>query len=232
VELEKSAHVDHRGAAQASFVYDGLGRRQRKTITGTITDFVYDGFNPVRETSGATIVNLLTGLGIDEYLMRTTGGTTEQFLTDGLGSTMALSDSNGAVDTEYSYEPFGTATTISGESTNELSYTGRESDNTGLSYYRARYYHPGLARFISEDPTGFAGGGVNLFAYVANDPMKWTDPLGLEVLNPQNLPVQPPVLETLYAFNRHIGLCKDVVITGGDRPGDPESPWSGTGGGY
>src|SRR5258708_24952191 len=61
---------------------------------------------------------------------------------------------------------------------NELHYTGRENDGTGLYYYRARYYHPGLQRFISEDPLGFNGGDVDLYAYVWNGPSNFIDPSG------------------------------------------------------
>jgi RHS repeat-associated protein len=143
------------GPTPASFVYDPPGRRQRKTINGTITDFVYDGLNPVKEATGATTVNLLTGLGIDEYLGRTTGSGTGYFLSEALGSTVALADGSGSVATEYSYEPFGTATVSGTSSGNELGYTGREDDETGVYYYRARYYHPILQRFTSEDPIGF-----------------------------------------------------------------------------
>jgi RHS repeat-associated protein len=167
------------GPTPASFVYDPLGRRQRKTIDGTVTDYVYDGLNPVKATVGATTVDLLTGLGIDEYLTRTSGGTPEYFLGEALGSTVALADGTGAVATEYSYEPFGASTASGTSSSNELGYTGREDDGTGLYYYRARYYHPGLQRFISEDPIGFAGGDVNLYAYVRNRPTLVGDPLGL-----------------------------------------------------
>ncbi|HXH25899.1 MAG TPA: RHS repeat-associated core domain-containing protein, partial [Vicinamibacterales bacterium] len=167
------------GPTPASFVYDALGRRQRKTIAGTITDFVYDGLNPVREATGTTVVDLLTGLGIDEYLTRTTGGTTEHYLTDALGSTVALADGSGAVATAYSYEPFGAVNAMGASSGNELKYTGREDDGTGLQYYRARYYHPNLQRFISEDPIGFAGGDTNLYSYVGNAPTSRTDPSGL-----------------------------------------------------
>jgi RHS repeat-associated protein len=46
-------------------------------------------------------------------------------------------------------------------------------------YCRARYYHPALQRFISEDPVGFAGGDTNLFSYVVNNPINLYDPLGL-----------------------------------------------------
>ncbi len=88
------------GPVPASFVYDPLGRRQRKTINGTITDFVYDGLNPVKEAVGAATIDLLTGLGIDESLTRTTGGTTEYMLSEALGSTVALADGSGTVATE------------------------------------------------------------------------------------------------------------------------------------
>jgi RHS repeat-associated protein len=59
-------------------------------------------------------------------------------------------------------------------------YTGREYDEeTGLYCYRARYYSPDLQRFISEDPIGFEGGDVNLYAYVHSNPVNRIDPLGL-----------------------------------------------------
>jgi YD repeat-containing protein len=55
----------------ASFVYDGLGRRERKTINGSLTEFLYDGINPVQETSGATILaNILSGLKVDDFFTR------------------------------------------------------------------------------------------------------------------------------------------------------------------
>ena len=58
-------------------------------------------------------------------------------------------------------------------------YTGREWDKeTGLYYYRARYYDPMEGRFISKDPSGFEG-GINLWAYVQNNPINRTDPSGL-----------------------------------------------------
>jgi len=50
-------------------------------------------------------------------------------------------------------------------------YTGWKNDGNGLYYYRARYYKPQLARFISEDPLGFHGGNENLYTYVGDDPI-------------------------------------------------------------
>jgi len=164
----------------ASFAYDGLGRRMSKTVNGTMTEFLYDGLNPVQELAGGSpVANLLTGLGIDEFVSRTEGGSPSTLLTDALGSTVALSNGTGTIQTEYTYEPFGAVTTSGTSSPNTYQFTGRESDGTGLMYYRARYYSPSLQRFISEDPVGFLGGDDNLYAYVFNSPLKGGDPLGL-----------------------------------------------------
>ena len=94
----------------ASFVYDGSGRREKKTINGELTEFLYDRLNPVQETSGVPVLaNILPGIGIDEFFSRTdtSTGSRSSFLTDTLGSVIALADSSGVVQTEYSYEPFG-----------------------------------------------------------------------------------------------------------------------------
>ncbi|PYV15737.1 MAG: hypothetical protein DMG07_09130, partial [Acidobacteria bacterium] len=131
------------------------------------------------ELSGGTpIANLLSSLGVDEYFARTDSAGTRTLLADGLGSTVALSDSAGVVQTEYTYEPFGKVTSAGAVSGNSFQYTGRENDGTGLYYYRARYYHPELQRFISEDPLGFDGGQINLYGYVGNGPVDRVDPMG------------------------------------------------------
>jgi RHS repeat-associated protein len=171
------------GPIAGSFVYDAFGRRQRTTVDGVITDVVYDGLNPVRQAVGATTVNLLTGLGIDEYLTRTDASSARDLLSDALGTTVGLGDGAGAVTTEYSYEPFGAVTASGSSSSNEFRYTGREDDGTGIYYYRARYYHPQLQRFISEDPIGFQSADPNFYAYVSNSPLSFLDPLGLDKTN-------------------------------------------------
>ena len=167
----------------ASFVYDGLGRREKKTINGNLTEYLFDGVNPVQETSGVTILaNILSGLGIDEPLTRTDvqAGSTSHLLSDALGSIIAAADPSGTIQTEYSYEPFGRTTITGVSNSNPLQHTGRENDGTSLYYYRGRYYQPVLQRFISDDPIEFLGGDVNLYAYVGNNPINFTDPFGLD----------------------------------------------------
>ena len=166
----------------ASFAYDSFGRRTDRTVQGVVTNYVYDGLNPVQEKAGATVTaNLLTGLGIDEFFTRTDGVGTRALLPDALGSTVALGDNTGTLQTQYTYEPFGYATQTGQANTNSYKYTRREDDGSGLYYYRARYYHPRLQRFIAEDPIGF-GGGMNFYDYVTANPMNRIDPLGLTSL--------------------------------------------------
>lgn len=133
----------------------------------------------MQEKNGAAVLaNLLTGLGIDEFFTRTDGNGTKSLLHDALGSTIALDDGTGSLSTQYTYEPFGATVQLGQPSPTSYHYTGREEDGTGLYYYRARYYSPRLQRFISEDPMGFTG-GINLYAYVGNQPLRYTDATGL-----------------------------------------------------
>jgi RHS repeat-associated protein len=160
----------------ATFQYDPFGRR----INRSSAKFLYDGANRVQELSGSTVTaNLLPGLGVDETFTRTDSAGTRSLLTDALGNTVALTDTSGTVQTQYTYEPFG-KTTISGPTNaNPFQYTGRESEGNGLYYYRARYYNPTFQRFISEDPLGLGGGDVDLYAYAHNSPTNLVDPSGL-----------------------------------------------------
>ena len=166
------------GGTSASFGYDAWGRRKTKTVSSTTTNYLFDGLNIVQELSGSTpTANILTG-GLDEIFTRTDSGTTS-FLPDALGSIIALTNSSGSVQTEYTYEPFGKTSTSGTASSNPSQFTARENDGTGLYFYRARYYSPSLQRFICEDPLGLLA-GPNLYAYVNNAPLDYNDPLGLD----------------------------------------------------
>lgn len=150
-----------------------------KTVAGITTDYLYDRDNVAQELSrGSMLSNWLTG-GTDEIFTGTDSTGQANFLRDGLGSTLALTNSSGGNIITYAYEPFGKTTVTSGSSTNEFQYTGRENDGTGLYFNRARYYHPGFQRFVSEDPIGWRG-GINLAAYVRNSPTNLKDPTGLD----------------------------------------------------
>jgi len=162
-----------------AFQYDPFGRRVAKTISGSTTNYLYDRVNVAQELAGGVpTANLLSG-GIDEVFTRTDAAGARHFLTDALGSSLALADSTGTLQTQYTYEAFGSTTVTGQASSNAYEYTGRENDATGLYFYRARYYSPSLQRFVTEDPLTFLS-GVNSYCYVADNPISYVDPSGLD----------------------------------------------------
>jgi RHS repeat-associated protein len=168
------------GGLTTTYNYDALGRRiQRTTSTGADERYVYDRQDVVADLNSSSTVttSYINGPGIDDHLRQTNTTTgVSYFLTDHLGTTAALTDSSGNVVETLSYDSFGNN---AGSPRTRYTYTGRERDpDTGLLYYRARYYDPGLGRFISEDPIGLQG-GINTFTYVSNNPANRTDPSGL-----------------------------------------------------
>ena len=166
----------------ASFKYDALGRRIEKTINSKTINYLYDGLDIVQEIENGTVtVNYVRTLNIDEPLARIkTDGTIRFYQQDALGSVIALTDETGVIKTQYSYDPFG-AVIITGEaSDNPFQFAGRENDGTGLLFERNRYLSFELQRYISQDPIGFAGGDVNFYSRVGNNPVNWIDPLGLD----------------------------------------------------
>ena len=166
----------------ASFKYDALGRRIEKTINGKTIQYLYDGLDITQEIENGTVtVNYVRTLNIDEPLARIkSDGTIRYYQADALGSIIALTDENGVIKTQYSYDPFGNVS-ISGEvSDNPFQFAGRENDNTGLLFERNRYDSLELNRYISPDPIGLAGGDINFYVRVGNSPTNWIDPEGLQ----------------------------------------------------
>ncbi|MBI4684007.1 MAG: hypothetical protein HY755_02285 [Nitrospirae bacterium] len=176
----------------ANFKYDALGRRIEKTINGKTIQYLYDGLDIIQEIeNGVVSVNYIRTLNIDEPLARIkSDGTIRYYQQDALGSVIALTDETGTIMTQYVYDPYGNTTILGEQSDNPFQYTGRENDGTGLYYYRARYYSPELQRFISEDPIGLLG-GINLYAYVDNNPVNFVDPMGLDRLRYHTNAISP-----------------------------------------
>jgi RHS repeat-associated protein len=95
-----------------------------------------------------------------------------------------MTDQGAAVVWAADYLPFGTADVSVGSVDNNLRFAGQYFDQeTGLHYNYHRYYDPKLGRYLRSDPIGFDG-GINLYAYVLNNPLNWVDPLGLEIGDP------------------------------------------------
>jgi RHS repeat-associated protein len=91
-----------------------------------------------------------------------------------------LTNSSGAAAETYTYDSFGKQIASAGSLTNSFRYTGREFDSeTGLYYYRSRYYDPNVGRFMTEDSFKEVLRGLNFYAYVRNNPVAYTDPTGM-----------------------------------------------------
>ncbi len=98
---------------------------------------------------------------------------------DGLGSVVALTDANGTCVQTYEYSVYGHVAASDPNHPNPFMFTGRQFDiETGLYYYRARYYNPYLGRFLQTDPVGY-GDGINRYNYCRNNPSSLVDPSGL-----------------------------------------------------
>ncbi len=166
-----------------TYNYDAAGRRVSTTSGTTTTSYLYTGTNQVQEIKGGVVTaNQVPTLQVDGNVARSDSTGTSSYLTDGLGSTVALANSSGAVQTQYTYDPFGATTSSGPTSTNTLRFGGRPNDSSGLYYDRARYYSPAQQRFVSSDPLGFGGGDTNLYRYVNDSPTNFTDPSGLALL--------------------------------------------------
>jgi RHS repeat-associated protein len=177
------AGVTTTGGQAITYAYDPLGRRIEKNVNGTITRYLYDGEDIILEydQAGTVTARYIHGPGIDEPLAMEKNSQTYYYHVDDLGSIIALTDSTGAVAQSYQYDAFGNMTNGTPTITQPYTYTAREYDSeTGLYYYRARHYDPIAGRFLQRDPISFAGGDVNLYAYVGNNPLYWIDPWGKE----------------------------------------------------
>ena len=180
--------IDFPGGGFAAYAYDALGRRIQKDVGGTTTKYLYDGEDIALEFDvfDALQARYSHGDGRDEPLVMERGGQPYFYHTDHLGSVRLVTDSIGSVVNAYDYDAFGNFEVRSEAVTNPYTFTGREYDaESGLYYYRARYYDSNTGRFLNEDSLGFAAGDANLYRYVFSNPVKFGDPSGNILVCPE-----------------------------------------------
>ena len=172
--LNQLTRVTKNSVEQARFAYDPLGRRVEKVAAGVTTAYTYDGLATLRQNEGALSLKYVNGPYVDDPLAVDRGTGLDYLHADGLGSVVSLTNATGVVTQARGYDAWGRPE--AGADQSGYAFTGREWDaETGLYYYRARYYDPSIGRFLSEDPIGLAE-----YAYVGNHPTVFIDPLGLE----------------------------------------------------
>jgi len=177
---------------EVMYAYDALDRRIARTVdsdgAGPMAPetvyTVYDGAHAWADfdSSGNVVARYLFGERMDEIIARyrPTEGTA-WYLTDHLGTVRDIVDAAGGLINHIDYDSFGYILAQTNPlARDRFTFTGREWEPAlAFYYYRARFYDPQLGRFVSQDPLGFAGGDINLYRYVNNDPLGNVDPLGL-----------------------------------------------------
>jgi RHS repeat-associated protein len=169
-----------KSGVSASYLYDPMDRQSQKNVGGTKTRFIYNGLQRIAEydgTAGTLNTRFVYATGLDEPIVEvSSGGTKTFFHRDRLGSIIARTNNSGAVTQRYEYGPYGESAALSGTS---FGFTGQRYDaESGLYNYKARYYSPVIGRFLQPDVIGYAD-GLNLYTYVYNQPVNFSDPLGL-----------------------------------------------------
>jgi RHS repeat-associated protein len=165
-----------------SYEYDVNDLRVKKNVDGSIENYYLDGDNIAFVTDGVgdRAFHYLYGLEADQVLAQDSETGMVWSLADRLGSIDVLVNEHGLIVDQRTYDSFGnTLSQLDPTVKFRFGYTGRESDpETGLYYYRARYFDSNVGRFISTDPIGFEAGDSNLYRYVFNNSTTYTDPSG------------------------------------------------------
>jgi RHS repeat-associated protein len=160
----------------AVYRYDALGRRIGKIVAGITTEYVYDIMDVIRQTThGSGSIDYLRGLAVDQVWAARRDGSIEVLSRDRLNSILSMIGPVGALS-NFEYDEYGGT---GNSKPTAVGFTGREHDENGIIYFRARYYDPILGVFLSEDPARFESGDINFYRYAYNSAPNLTDPFGL-----------------------------------------------------
>jgi RHS repeat-associated protein len=168
----------------SEYFYDMYNRRIGKTVGGEHLAIVYDGPHAWLDANqdGDVTQRYLYGPAYDGILARQDAAANlDWYLRDSQGSVRLLVADSGAILNEITYSAYGEILAQTNPAAaDRFLYTGREFDlETGMYYYRARYYDPSIGRFIMQDPLGIASNDGNFYRYVFNSPTNLSDPSGL-----------------------------------------------------
>lgn len=186
VENRLESVEDTNGTVIAAYYYDPFGRRLWKEVSGTRAFFLYaeEGLIGEYDEDGIEIKTYgwkLGGIWTTDPLFMKIGTSYYFYHNDHLGTPQRMTATNGAVVWNAKYSSFGKSSVEVEMVENNLRFPGQYYDEeTGLHYNLNLYYDPSTGRYLTPDPIGLDG-GINLFAYVQNNPVRFIDPKGLMV---------------------------------------------------
>ena len=184
--------IDGYGSSGCSACADSpSGKRISKTVDGTtIYTICFDPTMDFDQNGNIIARYVQNPTMLDEPISIESAQGKFYYLFDGLGSVTGLTDSGGSLVSTYSYDAFGNILSETGDATlnaiNPDRVTSRVDDKeSGLYYYRARYYDSKTGRFTQKDPLrSELREGKNLYVYCGNNPVNGKDPLGLATHSP------------------------------------------------
>lgn len=167
------------------YVLDPAGRRVGRKVNGLLVQgFLYSGaLAPVAELDGQNIVvsRFVYGISrtVPSYMVK--NGVTYALITDHVGSVrLVVNSATGAVAQRMDYDSWGRVTQNTNPGFQPFGFAGGLYDDaTGLVRFGARNYDAESGRWTTKDPIGFAG-GANMYRYVGDDPVNFSDPNGLD----------------------------------------------------
>jgi len=171
----------------AEYQYDAFNRRVVKKVDGdlnssfeTTIKFLYDGFRCIEELNASDVLvkdYVYGSLYIDEVILQRTGATDYYFTHDYRYSVTSLTNSAGNIVESYDYKVYGERT-ITGSGLIDIGYTGQRHDSeTGLMYFKNRYYSASMGSFVTRDPLGYVDGMSSYLGYFGGGGIDWN---GLE----------------------------------------------------
>lgn len=209
------------GTVFASYGYDPLHRRIEKTVNDDKTRYLYSGWQCIGEYNGISADGTLDtlqnrfvyGTQLDEPLIQISASDERKYLyADRLGSIVGIADDAGTVLKRLNYSPYGESESISDIT---FCFTGQRFDEeTGLYYWKNRYYSPVLGRFLQPDPVTIIRTDQNnpaavldLYDYANNDPMNRKDPDGRAILA---APLVPAAILLVLAYLYILWLIEEL----------------------
>lgn len=166
-----------------NYIIDARNYRVGKEVNAVLeTGFLYDGSRIVAQLNGSNAIVsqfiYASGATVPDYMV--SGGVTYRIFSDQLGSPrLVVNTATGAITEQINYDEFGNVTSDTNPGFEPFGFGGGLYDqDTKLVRFGARDYNPAIGRWTAKDPILFAGGDTNLYGYVLDDPINWTDPSG------------------------------------------------------